>query len=147
MDYHGLNCIMRKDWYPLPLIPDLLDHLCSAKLFTKIDLCSTYNLVCIADGNEWKTAFQTCFSSYEFLIMHYGLTNTAMSFQQFMNDIFKDMLDICVVVYLNNILIFSKNPTDHTKHVQEVLCHLCTNHLFAKLKKCNFSVDTTNSLG
>ena len=104
-------------------------------------------LVCIAESNEWKTAFCTQFGSYEFLIMHYGLTNAPASFQQFINNIFKDMLDVCIVVYLDDILIYSRNPDDHMHHVQEVLWHLCSNDSFMKLEKCNFSIETTNFLG
>ena len=147
VDYRGLNRITKKDRYPLPLIPDLLDRLRSARTFTKIDLRGAYNLVRIAEGDEWKTVFRTHFGSYEFLVMHYGLTNAPASFQRFMNDIFKDLLDVCVVVYLDDILIYSKNPADHAKHVQEVLRRLRQNDLFAKLEKCEFNVDTTNFLG
>lgn len=103
--------------------------------------------MCIAEGNEWKTAFCTHFGSYEFLVMHYSLTNAPASFQHFMNNIFKDLLDICVVVYLDDILIYSKNPADHVKHIQEVLHQLHQNDLFAKLEKCKFNIDTTNFLG
>ena len=81
VDYQGLNDITKKDCYPLPLIPDLLDRLRSANMYTKIDLCGAYNLVCIAEGNEWKTAFRTRYSSYEFQVMHYSLTNAPASFQ------------------------------------------------------------------
>ena len=76
----------------------------------------------IADGDEWKTAFQTCYRSYEFQVMHYRLTNTPVSFQHFMNNVFKDLLDICMVIYLNDILIYSNDPVSHTAHVLEVLC-------------------------
>jgi hypothetical protein len=116
VNYQGINKITKKDRYPLPLIPDLLDHLHSACMFTKINLHSVYSLVCIANGNEWKTAFQTRFGSYEFLVMHYRLTNAPASFQAFMNNIFKDLLDIYVVIYLDDILIFSADPTSHQKH-------------------------------
>jgi len=121
VDYRGLNRITRKDRYPLPLIPDLLDRLRSARSYTKIDLRGAYNLVRIADGDEWKTAFRTRYGSYEFQVMHYGLTNAPASFQRFMNDVFKDLLDICVVVYLDDILIYSETPEAHTEHVLEVL--------------------------
>ena len=147
VDYRGLNRITKKDRYPLPLIPDLLDRLRSAKTFTKIDLRGAYNLVRIAEGDEWKTAFRTRFGSYEFLVMHYGLTNAPASFQRFMNDIFKDLLDVCVVVYLDDILIYSRSAEDHAQHVEEVLRRLCANDLYAKIEKCDFSVDTTNFLG
>jgi hypothetical protein len=79
--------------------------------------------------------------------MHYGLTNAPASFQRFMNDVFKDLLDVCVVVYLDDILIFSENPVEHEKHVREVLRRLRAHSLFAKLEKCEFNVDTTNFLG
>ena len=81
VDYRGLNKITKKDRYPLPLITDLLDCLHSAHVFTKLDLCGAYNLVCIADGNEWKTAFRMRYGSYEFQVMHYGLMNMPASFQ------------------------------------------------------------------
>jgi len=79
--------------------------------------------------------------------MHYSLTNAPASFQRFMNDVFKDLLDVCVVVYLDDILIYSENPDEHLKHVREILCRLRANSLFAKLEKCEFNVDTTNFLG
>ena len=147
VDYRGLNKITKKDRYPLLLIPDLLDHLHSTCVFTKLDLHGTYNLVCIVDSDEWKTTFRTWYGSYEFQVMHYGLTNVPASFQRFMNEVFKDMLDVSVVVYLDNILVYSDNPDDHVKHIHQVLKHLCTNDLFIKVDKCDFGVDTTNFLG
>jgi hypothetical protein len=81
VDWHGLNTITKKDQYLLPLIPNLLDCLCDSRIFTKIDLCGAYNLVCIAPSDEWKTTFQTCYSSFDFLIMHFSLTNTPATFQ------------------------------------------------------------------
>ena len=147
VDYRGLNRITKKDRYPLPLIPDLLDRLRSANVYTKIDLRGAYNLVRIAEGDEWKTAFRTRYGSYEFQVMHYGLTNAPASFQRFMNDTFKELLDVCVVVYLDDILIYSENSTDHTAHVREVLRRLREANLFAKIEKCEFDVDTTEFLG
>ena len=147
MDYHSLNHITKKDCYPLPLIPNLLSQLHTTHLFMKIDLCSAYNLVYIAEGDKWKTAFQTHYGSYEFQVMHYGLTNAPVSFQCFMNDIFKDLLDICIVVYLDDILIYSENPDNHTTHVIEVLCQLCANNLYAKVEKCEFNITMTEFLG
>ena len=124
-----------------------MDCLHSAHVFTKLDLCGTYNLVRIADSEEWKTAFCTHYGSYEFQVMHYGLMNAPASFQQFMNEVFKDMLDVSVIVYLDDILVYSKNPDDHIKHITEVLECLHTNDLFIKVNKCEFSMDTTNFLG
>jgi len=91
--------------------------------------------------------FHTCYRSYEFNVMHYGLTNAPTSFQRFMNDLFKDLLDICIVVYLDNILIYSDTPDKHLKQVQEVMCRLHNNHLYAKVEKCEVDVDKTNFLG
>ena len=124
-----------------------MDRLRSTCVFTKLDLCGAYNLVRIADGNEWKTAFRMWYGSYKFQVMHYGLTNTPASFQQFMNEVFKDMLDVSIVVYLDDILVYSDNPDDHIKHIHQVLEHLRANNLFIKVNKCDFSVDTMNFLG
>ena len=124
VDYRGLNKLTRKDRYPLPLISDLLDSPSHVKVYTKIDLRHAYHLVRIADGNKWKTAFRTHYGLYEWLMMPFGLTNAPLAFQRFMNMIFTDMLDVCIVVYLNNILIYLDNKEDHQKHVQEVLRHL-----------------------
>jgi hypothetical protein len=121
VDYCSLNKITKKDRYPLPLIPDPLDRLHSACVYTKLDLHGAYNLVCIADGDEWKTAFHTRYGSYEFQVMHYGLTNAPASFQHFMNEVFKELLDVCVVIYLDDILIYSDNPANHLKHICKVL--------------------------
>ncbi|SJL05245.1 related to TY3B TY3B protein [Armillaria ostoyae] len=145
VDFHGLN--KKKDCYPLPLISDLLDSMCSTRIYTKLDLCYAYHLVCIAEGEEWKTVFQTCYSSFEWHVMPFGLTNAPMAFQCFMNDIFADMLDVSIVVYLDDILIYSDNPTDHWKHVCEVLHRLRANQLNCKGSKCEFHWDSMEYLG
>jgi len=103
IDFQGLNKITKKNRYPLPLISDLLDSPSHAKIYSKINLWHTYHLVWIALGNEWKTAFRTCYGSYEWLVMPFGLTNAPAAFQRFVNTIFADMLDVCVIVYLNDI--------------------------------------------
>jgi len=92
VDYRGLNRVTRKDRYPLPLIPDLLDRLRTAKRFTKLDLRGAYNLVRIAAGDEWKTAFRTRYSSFEYQVMPFGLSNAPAAFQRFMNEIFTDFI-------------------------------------------------------
>ena len=117
VNYHSLNKVTKKDRYPLPLILDLLDCLRMACLFTKINLHRAYNLIHIANGDKWKTVFHMRYGSYKFNVMHYGLTNTPASFQQFMNDVFKGLLDICIMVYLDDILIYSDNPADHDNHI------------------------------
>ncbi|KAG5724402.1 hypothetical protein E4T56_gene15992 [Termitomyces sp. T112] len=121
VDYRGLNKVTKKNQYPLPLIGDLVDHLRSAKIYTKIDLCSSYNNVRIAPGHEWKTAFCTRYGLFEYLVMPFRMTNSPATFQYFMNDIFHDMNDVFVIVYLDNILIYSNLPVEHLEHVRCVL--------------------------
>jgi len=117
MDFRGLNQITKKDRYPLPLISDLLESPSCTKIYMKIDLRSAYHLVRIASGDEWKTAFQTHYGSYEWLVMPEGLTNAPAAFQRFVNSIFTDMLDICVIIYLDDILIYSQDLASHKNHI------------------------------
>ncbi|SCZ91572.1 BZ3500_MvSof-1268-A1-R1_Chr1-2g01497 [Microbotryum saponariae] len=147
VDYRGLNAVTLKNRYPLPLIPEALDRLCSAKIFTKLDLRSGYNLVRIKGGDEWKTAFRTRYGHFECLVMPFGLTNAPAAFQHLMNSIFRDFLDVTVLVYLDDILIFSDSPSDHVVHVQEVLHRLIDNQLYCNPKKCEFHQTSTEYLG
>jgi len=146
-DFRGLNKITKKDRYPLPLISDLLDSPSRAKIYSKIDLWHTYHLVRIALGDEWKTTFHTRYESYEWLVMPFGLTNAPAAFQRFVNTIFADMLDVCIVVYLDDILIYSKDMESHQQHVREVLRRLWLHGLFAKPEKCEFHSDSVEYLG
>jgi len=124
VDFHRLNRITKKDRYPLSLISDLLDSPRKARIYTKIDLRHAYHLVHIAKGDEWKTAFHTCYGAFKWLVMPFGLTNALAAFQRFMNDVFSDLLDVCVVVYLDDILIYSNDIMQHWSHVKEVLKRL-----------------------
>ena len=116
------------------------------KVYTKINLRHAYHLVRIAKGDEWKTTFCTRNGSYEWQVMPFGLTNAPAAFQRFVNSVFADMLDVCMVVHLDDILIYSDNMEDHVKHVREVLQHLCHHKLFAKPKKCEFHSDSVEYL-
>jgi len=147
VDFRGLNKITKKDHYPLPLISDLLDSPSRAKIYSKIDLRHAYHLVWIAPGNEWKTAFRTRYGSYKWLVMPFGLTNAPAAFQCFVNTIFADMLDVCIVIYLDDILIYSEDMESHQQHVREVLCRLWLHGLFAKPEKCEFHSDSVEYLG
>ena len=100
IDFRGLNKIMKKDHYPLPCISDLLNSPCKVRFYTKIDLRHTYHLVHIHEGNEWKTTFRTCYGSFEWHVMPFRLTNVPTAFQCFMNDIFSNLLDVCMLVSL-----------------------------------------------
>ena len=121
VDFRSLNRITKKDCYPLPLISDLLDAPGRARIYMKIDLRHAYHLVQIADENEEKTTFHMCYGLFEWLVILEGLTNAPASFQRFMNNVFSDMIDVSVIVYLDNILIYSNNSVDHRKHIKEVL--------------------------
>ena len=147
VDYRRLNRITIKNRYPLPLINNILDRLGKVKYFTKIDLRSGYNNVRIKGGDEWKTAFRTRYGSFEYLVMPFGLTNAPATFQHFMNDVFKDMTDDFVVVYLDDILIFSDTLEEHWEHVRRVLQRLREYNLHAKPEKSEFFCDTVEYLG
>ncbi|KAF8751883.1 Retrotransposon gag protein [Rhizoctonia solani] len=114
VDYRRLNNWTKKNVYPLPRPDDLMAQLRGAKVFTKLDLRWGYNNVRVKEGDEWKTAFRTKYGLYESLVMTFGLTNAPASFQHFMNDLFKDLLDVCVIIYLDDILIYSKDDATHT---------------------------------
>ncbi|EEB88861.1 hypothetical protein MPER_13116 [Moniliophthora perniciosa FA553] len=147
VDFRGLNKITKKDRYPLPLISDLLDAPNKASVYTKLDLRHAYHLVRIAEGDEWKTAFRTRYGSYQWNVIPEGLTNAPAAFQRFVNSIFADMLDVCVVVYLDYTLIFSENMDDHRTHVREVLPRLEKHGLYCNPTKCEFHVSECEFLG
>uniref|UniRef100_A0A8C5LLF5 ribonuclease H n=1 Tax=Leptobrachium leishanense TaxID=445787 RepID=A0A8C5LLF5_9ANUR len=121
IDYRALNNVTIKNKYPLPLITELMDRLKDAKYFTKLDLKGAYNLVRIKSGHEWKTAFRSRYGHYEYLVMPYGLCNAPATFQRFLNDIFREILDVYVIIYLDDILIFSSSLSEHQDHVTSVL--------------------------
>ncbi|UTT88862.1 hypothetical protein NDA17_001408 [Ustilago hordei] len=143
----GLNEITVKNRAPLPLIEEQLFLLRKARIYTKLDLRAAYNLIRIAKGDEWKTAFGTQLGLYEYLVMPFGLANAPAHFQSFINDIFRDIIGVYVVVYLDDFLIFSDTEEVHVKHVTEVLTRLRSNRLFAKLSKCEFHTKTVEFLG
>ncbi|KAJ1579744.1 hypothetical protein NDA12_006262 [Ustilago hordei] len=147
VDYRGLNEITVKNRAPLPLIEEQLFLLRKARIYTKLDLRAAYNLIWIAKGDEWKTAFGTQLGLYEYLVMPFGLANAPAHFQSFINDIFRDIIGVYVVVYLDDFLIFSDTEEVHVKHVTEVLTRLRNNRLFAKLLKCEFHTKTVEFLG
>ncbi|KAL0193294.1 hypothetical protein M9458_011590, partial [Cirrhinus mrigala] len=124
IDYRALNEQTVKFAYPLPLVPSTLEELRQAKIFSKLDLRSAYNLIRIRSGDEWKTAFVTPGGHYEYRVMPYGLANSPSIFQNFMNEIFRDMLHQFVVVYIDDILIYSNDLSSHISHVKQVLQRL-----------------------
>ena len=147
VNYKGLDKLTKKFRYPLPLIETMFDQLHSAKVFTKIDLRSAYNLLRIREGDEWKTAFRTRYGLFEYLVMPFGLANAPAYFQRFVNDTFADMKDKFVVIYLDDFLIYSPDEASHREHVRAVLQRLRETRLFAKAEKCQFSVPAVKFLG
>src|SRR5467141_3794496 len=147
VDFRNLNKLTRKDQYPIPLVTNPLDQLGSAKIYIKLDLHAGYYNVCVAAGHEWKTAFRTQYGSFGFLVMPMGLTNAPATFQAFMNHIFQDMTYIFIVIYLDNILIFSNSLEDHQVHVRCVLECLCEYDLHSKPEKCLFHTQKIEFLG
>ncbi len=146
IDYRTLNAQTVKLPCPLPLVPAALEELRGARIFSKLDLRSAYNLVRIREGDEWKT-FITPSGHYEYRVMPYGLSNSPSVFQGFMNEVFREFLHQFVIVYIDDILIYSRNLAEHRHHVTQVLEQLRKHHLYLKLQKCEFHRPTVQFLG
>jgi hypothetical protein len=147
VDYRPLNAVTIKNKYPLPRIDILFDQLAGAKIFSKIDLRSGYHQIKIRPSDIPKTAFSTRYGLYEYLVMFFGLTNAPAYFMYLMNYVFMPELDKFVVVFIDDILIYSKNLEDHAKHLHIILQRLQDHHLYAKFAKCEFWLDTVKFLG
>jgi hypothetical protein len=147
MYYHSLNEVTIKNKYPLPRIDDLFDQLKGACVFLKIDLRSRYHQLKIRASNIPKTTFITRYGLYDYTVMSFGLTNAPAYFMYLMNKVFMEYLDKFVVVFINDILIFSKNEEEHDKHIRMVLQKLRENQLYAKLNKCEFWLKEDSFLG
>jgi hypothetical protein len=147
VDYRPLNAVTIKNKYPLPRIDILFDQLAGAKVFSKIDLRSGYDQIKIKSSDIPKIAFSTRYGLYEYLVMSFGLTNAPAYFMYLMNSVFMQELDQFVVVFIDDILIYSKNLEDHVNHLHVVLQRLRDHHLYAKFSKCEFWLDTIKFLG
>ena len=113
VDYRGLNKVTILNRYPLPLMNELHDRVRGAKIFTKLDLKSGYNLIRIQEGDEWKTGFRTRYGLFEYKVMPFGVANAPATFQNMMYEIFRDMIDLGVVINLDDILTYSEKDQDH----------------------------------
>jgi hypothetical protein len=147
VDYRGLNKVTKKNRYPLPLIPEILDRLVGAQVFTKLDLRDAYHRIRITNEDTWKTAFRTRYGHYEYLVMPFGLTNAPASFQAYINEALRGLLDDICVAFMDDILIFSPDRAAHEKHVNLVLERLQEYGLYVKLSKCKFFTDEVDFLG
>ena len=152
IDYRELNRITVKNKYPLPRIDDLMDNLSGAKYFSSLDLTSGYHQLVLPESDRHKTAFNTHFGKYEYKVLPMGLSNAPAVFQAAMhfiamNKVFGPLLNKCVCVYLDDILVFSKTPEDHLQHLEKVLTILKQQNLKAKRKKCEFFKPELKFLG
>ncbi|GMI70618.1 hypothetical protein HRI_000731100 [Hibiscus trionum] len=147
IDYRALKKLTVKNKYPISLITDLFDQLGGTRWFTKLDLRSGYYQVRIAAGDEPKTACVTRYGSFEFLVMSFGLTNAPTTFCTLMNKVLQPFLDQFVVVYLDDIVIYSKSLVEHVEHLRQVFEVLRQNKLYVKEEKCSFAQKEVHFLG
>jgi hypothetical protein len=147
VDYRPLNEVTIKNKYPLLRIDLLFDQLVGAKVFSKIDLCSGYHQIRVRLEDIPKTAFTTRYGLYEYLVMSFGLTNAPAHFTYLMNSVFMPELDKFVVVFIDDILIYSKSREEHATHLRIVLTRLREHKLYAKFRKCEFWLDQVPFLG
>jgi len=147
IDYRALNKLTIKNRFPIPLIDDLIDQLHGAKVFTKIDLRSGYNQVRIHEDDIEKTAFRTRYGHFQYKVMPFGLTNAPATFQALVQDVLRPFLDIFVIVYIDDILIYSQNDQEHAQHIHQVLDQLRQHKLYGTMAKCEFFKNSVEYLG
>lgn len=147
MDYKSLNDHTIKDKFPIPVVEELLDELNGSKFFTKLDLRAGYHQVRVHPDGIAKTAFRTHHGHFEFLVMPFGLTNAPATFQSLMTEVLQKFLRKCVLVFFDDILIYSKSWSEHLQHLKAVLSTLRDHSLKIKRSKCAFATTSVHYLG
>jgi len=139
VNYHDLNKITIKNNYSLSLLSKTLNHFAHARHFIKIDICNVYHCIWIRKNDEWKTTFYTCYDQFKYQMMLFELTNASAIFQFYVNHALKSFMNICCVIYLNDVLVYSEMKEQHWEHVCKILHVLLKYQLYVKLLKCTFN--------
>jgi len=146
-DYRALSEVTKKDRHPLPLISEALDTLRGAKYFTKLDIKDADHNIRIREGDEWKKTFSKKLGTYEYLIMPFGQCNAAAAFQRWINEVLMEHIDMCCIVYLDDVLIYSSTVQQHRKDVSNILEAIRKSGMKVKPSKCEFDQNETEYLG
>jgi hypothetical protein len=147
INFQKLNTLTRKNRYPLPLINKTLARISQAKIFTKLNIRQAFYRIQIDPSSKDLTIFYTQYGVYKYKVLLFGLTNGPATYQQYINDVLFDYLDIFYTVYLDDILIYSSNKLEHKEYIKKVLIRLREAGLQANIKKCEFRVKYTKYLG
>ena len=147
VDYRGLNAVTVKDRSPIPLIENIMERLMGATVFTKLDLKNAYHRIRIRKGDEWKTAWRCRYGHFEYMVMPFGLVNAPATFQSRIEEVLAEFIDVCCIVYLDDVLIYGTNREELVKNTRRVMDALINAGLFGNEKKCKFDSDTVNFLG